>query len=217
MLNPWSKLPTIPPYILDFDKSEIDNNKTNLNENTELHFELLPEPFLGDPHAPVVLLNRNPGYSPDDITYHRQPAFIKLSRANLNHQLSDYSFYLLNPSVSAPGRVWWDKKLRSLIRDTSREIVSNNLACVEFFPYHSKKFGYHKLSLPSQEYSFYLVQQAMARNAVIILMRSRKLWLSAIPGLVNYPLLFSLRSVQNPMISPRNCPDGYTSIIKALD
>jgi len=198
---------------LDLDKSDIANNKVKFNENTELHFELLPEPFLGNPLAPVVLLNLNPGYSPDDITYHRQPAFIKLSRANLNHQLSDYSFYLLNPSVSAPGRVWWDKKLRSLIRDTSREILANNLTCVEFFPYHSIKFGYHNLHLPSQEYSFYLVRQAMARNAVIILMRSRNLWLSAIPELADYPLLFSLLSVQNPTISPRNCPDGYTFII----
>lgn len=121
MLNPWSKLPTVPTYILKFDKSVIFNNKVTFNENTELHFELLPEPFLGNPLAPVVLLNLNPGYSPDDITYHGQPAFIKLSRANLNHQISDYSFYLLNPSVSAPGRVWWEKKLGGLIRDTSSQ------------------------------------------------------------------------------------------------
>lgn len=123
MLNPWSILPTIPPYILDLDKSEIDSSKVKFNENTKLHFELLPEPFLGNPLAPVVLLNLNPGFSPDDITYHQQPKFIQLSRANLNHQLSDYSFYLLNPRVSAPGRVWWDKKLRSLIRDTSGSVT----------------------------------------------------------------------------------------------
>ena len=114
-------MPTVPPYILDSDKSEIANNKVTFNENTELHFELLPEPFLGNPLAPVVLLNLNPGFSPNDITYHQQPAFIQLSRTNLNHQLSDYSFYLLNPRVSAPGRVWWYKKLRSLIRDTSSQ------------------------------------------------------------------------------------------------
>ena len=141
-MNPWSKLPTVPPYILDLDKPVIDNNKDKFNENTELHFELLPEPFLGNPLSPVVLLNLNPGYSPDDITYHQQPAFIKLSQANLNHQISDYSFYLLNPSVSAPGRVWWEKKLRNLIRDTSREngseggTASDQQECYQDCPNH---------------------------------------------------------------------------------
>ena len=217
MLNPWNKLPTTPPYILDIDKSLVENNKAKFNEETELQFELLPEPFLGNPLAPVILLNLNPGYSPDDITYHQQPKFIELSRANLNLQLLEYPIFLLNPSLSAPGRDWWEKKLGSLIRDTSKEVVANNVLCVEYFPYHSKKFGHHKLQLQSQEYSFHLVRQAIARNAVIVLMRSRKLWVTEVPELENYRFLFSVRSVQNPTISPRNCPEGYTFIIKALN
>ena len=137
MLNPWNKLPTTPPYILDIDKSLVENYKAKFNEDTELHFELLPEPFLGNPLAPVVLLNLNPGY----ITFHQEPKFIKLSRANLNHQLLEYPIFLLNPSLSAPGRYYWEKKLGSLIRNAIKEVVANNVLCVEYFPYHSKKLG----------------------------------------------------------------------------
>lgn len=216
MINQWSKLPTTPPYILDIDKTTIEGKKAKFNENTELHFELLPEPFLGNFLAPVILLNLNPGYSPDDIIYHQQQTFIDLSLANLNHQSLEYPFFLLDPSLSAPGREWWERKLGALIRDTNKETVANTVLCVEYFPYHSRRFGHHKLFLPSQEYSFHLVRQAMARNAIIVLMRSKKLWLSAVPELEEYSSLFSVRNVQNPTISPGNCPESYSSIIRAL-
>jgi hypothetical protein len=216
MQNPWNKLPTSPPYLLEIDKISIDNHQTKFNENTALHFELLPEPFLGNPNATVILLNLNPGYSPDDITYHQQQKFIDLSLANLKHQSLEYPFFLLDPSLSAPGRIWWEKKLKAIIQDTDKQTVANQVLCVEYFPYHSRRFGHHKMMLPSQEYSFHLVREAIARRVIIVLMRSKKLWLSAVSELEEYELLFSLRNVQNPTISPGNCPERYASIVRAL-
>jgi len=216
MQNPWQELPATSPYLLDIDRVVVTENKAKFKADTDLHFELLPEPFLGNPNAPLILLNLNPGYSPDDITYHQQKSFIDLSVANLNHHPLVYPFFLLDPNLSAPGRVWWERKLSALIRDTNRETVAKKVLCVEYFPYHSRKFGHHKMRLPSQEYSFHLVRQAMARNAVIVLMRSKKLWYSAVPELKEYQSLFSVRNVQNPTISLGNLPESYASIIQAL-
>ncbi len=56
----------------------------------------------------------------------------------------------------------------------------------------------------------------MKREAIIVFMRSKKLWFSAIPDLENYHSLFSVNSVQNPTISPGNLPDGYSTIIQAI-
>ena len=72
------------------------------------------------------------------------------------------------------------------------------------------------MPLPSQEYSFHLVRQAINRNAIIVLMRSKKLWFSAVPELEDYHSVFSVRNVQNPTISPGNLPESYSSIIQAI-
>ena len=52
-------------FVLDSDAKSIaeyqEKNKTN--ERKRLHLELLPQPFQGDPRAPIWLLMLNPGYS----------------------------------------------------------------------------------------------------------------------------------------------------------
>ena len=52
-------------FALDSDAKSIaeyqEKNKTN--ERKRLHLELLPQPFQGDPRAPIWLLMLNPGYS----------------------------------------------------------------------------------------------------------------------------------------------------------
>jgi len=70
--------------------------------------------------------------------------------------------------------------------------------------------------VPSQEYGFALVRDAIARDAVIVVMRSLARWLAAVPELAGYSRRFGLRSVQNVTISPKNCPDGYAAVIDAL-
>jgi len=76
--------------------------------------------------------------------------------------------------------------------------------------------GGANISIPSQAYSFYLVQQAMKRNALIIQMRSRRVWQNAIPELSDYRHYYVLKNPQNPVVSENNCPDGYPEILKRL-
>lgn len=227
MKNPWTNLPIDIPFVLKDDLPIIQkfNRRFSADHPVYIHTEGLPMPILGNPKAPVVLLNLNPGFTETDI---ENPAFEVLPAEevqfhkeapfkNLRHEELEYPFYLLDPRVKdAGGYVWWTRKLKHLIAEFGQKHVANNVLCVEFFPYPSRRYGYCEI-LPSQEYSFYLVREAMKRNDIIVGMRSLRLWLSQIPELENYDNFFALINPQNPAVSPSNCPPGsYQKIIEAL-
>ncbi len=60
------------------------------------------------------------------------------------------------------------------------------------------------------------MRQALARGAVVVLLRSARLWLTAVPELAGYARLYPLRSTQNSTLSRRNCPEGFEAVIEAL-
>ncbi len=222
MPNPWLHLPAQPPYVLAEDAEEISRfngravRQASGADRTEVHLDVLPEPFLGDPAAPVVLLALNPGFAEADRRWHADPAFIALCRANLEHRPSPYPFYLLNPTLSAPGTRWWLRRLSPLLAVVPREVVARRVLCVEYFGYHSVGFAHSRLRVPSQQYSFMLVRQALRRGAVVVLTRGERLWRAAVPELAAYPHLYRLHSVQNTIISRGNCPAGFDAIVQAL-
>jgi hypothetical protein len=211
MRNPWLALPREPPFVLPKDAAAIEAFNQTATANTRFSLDLIPEPFLGNPNALIVLLSLNPSVTIAGPGIHADVTFARSARANLAHQTSDYPFYLLNPAVPerSPGRQWWEGRLRPLIEATARETVASNILCVEYFGYHSKRFARRRHPrLPSQDYSFFLVRQALARLATVVLMRSHNLWLSAVPELQSYPNLIPLGNVRNTVISPHNCPQG---------
>lgn len=216
--NPWRRLPAEPPYILDEDRAAVDEfNRRCRNDLFRIRPEILPEPFLGSPDSAVVLLNLNPGFTDDDLAWHEEPRFAAQSRANLVHQAKPYPFYLLNPSLDAPGVRWWTQRLGALIKATSLESVSRSVLCVEHFPYHSRKYRHSRLRLQSQEYGFDLVRSALRRNAIVVVMRGWRFWKDSVPELEGYAHRFELRSVQNVSISPGNCPSGFGKIVSAIE
>lgn len=221
--NPWRQLPAQPPYFLEMDRAAIEKYNAKVNSNHLIIDWYLPEPFLGDPEAPVVLLNGNPGadFSGIDQKLHEHPDFQKANRDNLRHNRIDYPLYLLDPFLNAenqacqdvdmPGYIWWNRILKPLIKDYGLQIVAQKVFVIEFLPYHSKNFD-GKLCLASQAYTFDLVAQAIQRNAVIVVMRARQLWLHKVPALKNYDNLFSVNSWQNPTISQKNCSVAFGKI-----
>lgn len=221
MQNPWTDLPISAPYVLASDPDAIRNFNKRASERCQpdlhIHLELLPEPFIGSPSASVVLLNLNPGFSENDICAHENPLFVAGCRANLEHASSQYPFYLLDPNVHSPGGDWWAKRLGHVIRATSQSKVASNVACIEYFGYHSRSFAHQQVRLPSMEYGFELVRQAISRDALILMMRSEKLWKAAILELADHRRLFSLRNPRNVTISPRNCPGGFGQIVDAIE
>ncbi|MGI0013416.1 MAG: hypothetical protein ACREBU_08260 [Nitrososphaera sp.] len=209
-------LPEVAPFALAQDLAIILAFNRTASPDTFVHLVLLPEPFLGNPFAPVVVLGLNPGFSPEDAIHHETDHFVALSRQNLRHASGQYPFYLLNPSLTAPGRTWWEKKLSRLIKAKGREAVAQRLLCVEYFPYHSRRFAHAKLSVPSQDYSVRLVRNALDRDAVIVVLRGEKFWREAVPELATYKQLHRIKNAQNVIITPNNCPEGYDSILAGL-
>jgi hypothetical protein len=213
--NPWHRLPSHADYVLPEDAAQTFAFNLQARPEVYLHLNLIPEPFLGLPDAPVVVLNRNPGYSEGDDAHHVDPLFVEYSRANLLHRATPFPFFLLDPAVAAPGNRYWSQKLKALIGECSLPTVAQKVLCVEYFPYHSIQFGFRR-KLPSQDYSFSLVREAVGRKSVIVLMRGRKEWISAVPMLSDYPKKYELNSSLNVAITAKNCPKGFTEICAAL-
>jgi hypothetical protein len=214
--NPWTRLPRRPPYVLDEDAALVAAFNARAKPEHRIDMTLLPEPFVGRHDAPVVLLNLNPGWKPSNAATHSQPHFVARSRGNLEQAVAPYPFFLLDPTIQAHGILWWSRKLRQPIVEVGLEAVANGVLCVEYFPYHSWRYGSRPPRVPSQEFSFELLRQAIEREAVIVVMRSKRRWEAVVPELVGYSRRVALRNVQNPCVSPGNCKDGYETIVSAI-
>jgi len=214
MENPWTDLPESPPYVLSDEYDPIRAFNEKAKDIHKIRLELIPEPYLGSPTSPIVLLNLNPGFMEEEMVFHLYDHdFISESRKTLLHIDQEYPFYLLNPELSdSEGHKWWMKKLRYPIELGGIKLVSRSIFCIEFFPYHSAKFKRMSDTLRSQRYSWYLASEAIQREALIIIMRGKSLWYKAIPKLEKYPHLYHLHSFQDVTISPVNCPEAWPMI-----
>jgi hypothetical protein len=123
-----------------------------------------------------------------------------------------------HPDFAGSGKQWWGRKLKHLIKRFGEEVVARSVLNVVYFPYPSRRFGHKRLRLPSQQYGFDLVRDAVGRNAAIVLMRpgKRDAWLEAVPQLKGYARFFSVKNPQTPVISPKNCA-GYSEAERALE
>jgi hypothetical protein len=213
--NPWLRLPTRPPFVLPEDEQAVHDFNSGASEDHRLQIDdFLPEPFVGDPASPVLLLSNNPGF-PTDPAYRKR--LMPRMRDCISLKLSDYPFFFLAPDVHSP---WWRQKLRCLLQKFGDAVVARSVCNVVFFPYVSKKFAHGRCELPSQEFSFRLVGEALERGAVIVLMRKGRLkqWKSKVSGLGDYANLIVLRNPQMPAVSPKNCDAGaYERIVAAIE
>ncbi len=218
MNNPWLTLPLQPPFVLETDKEQVELFNRRAKPAYRMRTDLLPEPYLGDPAgASIILLNLNPGYSPNDHVFYSDSGRRQACLNNLAHAATDYPFYLLAPRLREfSGPNWWHQKLRRLVEGTSLEQVAKRVCCIEFFPYHSAKFDAGRLRLASQTYGFHLVQKAIAAKKLILIMRARQRWERAVPELKGYPC-YTLKSSQRAWITANNVTnDGFDRLIEAL-
>jgi hypothetical protein len=216
--NPWHRLPDRPPFVLPEDEAVLrDFNRRAAEVHQFRTDDLLPEPFVGDPNAPVVLLGNNPGFTPEGARRKQEPRFIARMRANLLHQATDYPFVFFAPDIHEGHKRWWERKMGKLLY-FGRERLSRSILAVEHFPYASRRYRGGRLRLPSrgQDYSFFLVQKAMERKAVIVLTRGQRRWLRDVPALIKYEGLCTLNNPQTASISPGNC-SRFCEVVKAIE
>jgi hypothetical protein len=211
--NPWPFLPLSGNnYILQIDQLKVSNHNFKSDDNHKFHLEFIPEPFIGNKNAPVLALNANPGYNPLEVKIHNNPAIRKIMLDNLTHNYPGF-YYLSKELDLSTGAVWWRKKLRRLIVDTSINSVSKNLLVIESMAYHSMKFKF--INLPSQQYSCQLVKMAIDREAFVIIMRSEKVWYDLVPAIRTYKNLIIMNNPQQTYFSQGNLP-RYNEVVEIL-
>jgi hypothetical protein len=217
--NPWLRLPAQPPFVLPEDEQSVHEFNVGASDDHRLQVDdFLPEPFVGDPASPVLLLSNNPGFS-EHSDYRKHPKFMTRIRDCISLKPSDCPFFYLAPDCH---NRWWRQKLKCLLQRFGDDVVARSVCNVVYFPYVSKKFAHGRCKLSSQEFSFRLVGEAMERGAVIVLMRSGegrlKQWQNKVQGLGDYRKLILLRNPQMPAVSPKNCNAGdYERVVAAIE
>lgn len=213
--NPWFALPETPPYVLPEDAPFVREFNRRAKKRERIDLRLMPEPFFGHRHAPVVLLLLNPGLGTCDLRHHRNGEFRSSLRKSILAEHGTEHFHLADMS-RGPGYKWWQRACRQLINELGVESVANGLQSIEFSPYHSKVFGHAHLRLPSQVFNFRLVQEAMKRGAFVVCMRGLRQWCGAIPELGVYEHLITPANPRASALSPRNLK-SYDRLLGAFN
>ena len=212
--NPWLSIPGSHPYVLEEDAPYILEFNRRAKERERIDTHLLPEPFFGRRDAPVVVLLLNPGLGANDRRHHKNRQFTDLLLSDIHSPTPANHFHLTDPT-EGPGHRWWNRACKELSQDLGPDVVARNLLSVEFSPYHSQAFAHAHLRLPSQQYGFELVRQAIARKAFIVCMRGLRIWTGAVPELGTYKRLLTPKSNRTAALSAGNLPQ-YEQVREAL-
>jgi hypothetical protein len=218
LVNPWTSLRSAPPYILASDDFDVKAFNDTAEPSLRIHGDLLPEPFVGNVgSAAVLLLNMNPAYEEAELPFHRDAAFISIARANLAQKPLQYPFYFLDPSWKSPGHLYWSGRLAELIAACGREAVAKHVAVLEWYPYHSLGMSRAWMpKVPSQAFSFRLVQNALDRGAVIIIIRAVRWWQQELPGLLSGAESLARNYRRGGRVLRRACPEAFDLAVKAI-
>lgn len=229
MENPWEEFAESIDYsnlvlkseqkiIRDFNKNLGHLDSENYREYS-IHTDVTPAPFMGDVfNSPIVLLTLNPGWDEEET---KRGFYKEYSSVWLNMiQSPDIPLFCLDKDY-IKFSPYWDCKLKKLIELTSREVVSKRISIIQFFPYQSKRYKpigkrIYEDYLASQKFNFELVQNAMDRNAFIVILRSRSLWYNAVPGLMDYKLKCLIKNPRNPVFSEKNLESNFKELVEIL-
>lgn len=142
------------------------------------------------------------------------PEFIEANRNNRNDPYSSPFYYFGGGLEQTGGYIWWKRILKPLLQaGVAEDALRQKIMLIEYFPYHSKTYKALPL-VPSQQFAFDLVRQAIEREKTIVIMRAEPLWLAdaAVPELAHYPYM-TLNSKLNITVSPKNIGEKNFSII----
>jgi hypothetical protein len=221
--NPWLKFRPADNNILACDRPYVEEfnayvKRRKLKQGSAIHIrtDLLPEPFFGRFDAPVVLLLQNPGVdkAERERRLHREPQFRRLLVRSLRSKRGQSHFHLRYGE--GPGHEWWARAIRPLAHElqTTEVSLASKLLCVEYFPYHSRSFDHRTLRLPSQEFTFRLIRDAIRRNAWILCMRGELEWIGAVPSLSGHERFCVVRG-RRVLVSP-GAVKCFNDLVEAL-
>lgn len=208
MQNPWVNI-SWQNTVTDCDKSII--YPAYCAENG-IDISTLPEPFSGNINSHVVCLNLNPGIGKCDACFRFDKTFLKETQEMLNQNLKSpkttrqYMWFVdvrCKNGGLHDGCEWWKKKTKDLVNAIQ---IPLNIFVIEYFPYHSRH-SFSFPSLPSDDYRNDLLDDALNKGKLIVIMRGERLWYgiqdrSIGQRLKNYSNLIALSNPRNISFSP---------------
>lgn len=239
MNNPWTELPKFAPFELLMDSEWISEYRRSLNKwvdrqggsqaNKLLHdyslrTDITPFPYYGDPaQAKVIVLQANPGYDPEWETNSLTPLILDLDRKNLLHQNElplcytqpKYAYWKYNDGRG--NEDWYWKRTREVREKVGWEAVAKGVTYMEAFPYRSIKLMIPKILPPSQQYTFYLLREALKRNVWVVMTRMDRYWRENVPQLNEHHRIIKIKNRRSVYLSPGNMDqDAFEFLCEAL-
>ena len=212
MLNPWADLPPKAPFIARVDADYI---RRYPKPYSNLELDLLPSPYLGKPDARVYFLLRSPSAGHDDRKYSE---FLSERRRALRFE-SAWCFWPLAPEMKRNRTYAFEyvtRLMREVLAAVGQERVAQRMMWLQYLGYQSREWVPFPVPLPSQEFAFSLLREAMNSGKVVIIGVGETLWTSAVPELADYGYI-PLDSPRNPTLTRRNMGQAeFTRVVEAL-
>jgi hypothetical protein len=189
--NPWTRIPTSAPFVLPEDAPFVrafngicdqDGDKQHL-----LNLNFPPSPFVGFHDAPLVVLLANPLLVADSLPEKLEPRFLENAFRGITSEGGTAFWPVLDEWKETQSAQWWRPRTADLMDALgSYEALSRKLLSIDLHGYNSLHWSTPYANFPSQAFSFYLVQEAINREATIVIARCWREWYAAVPELGAY-------------------------------
>ena len=220
MKNPWLSITEgkiriatcdIPFFESEGSAESYAEKINQKDDEVELTFDCMPDPFCGNPDSKVYCLNKNPGKPDPNFTNDEVFKEATIKNLLLEQNSCFWAENIRNNCGKLHIGVEWLRKRTKVLEG----ILGShpNIFFIEYFPYHSTSGFDFPDNLPSYEFSNYLTKKAMDEGKTIILMRERDRWLKRIKDLASYPHLYTLRCAQGGYLTPKNIIRYVTHIL----
>ena len=224
MDNPWATFEPEEnaPKFHDLDKAHAEafNKGVEARHEYRLAEHLEPFPYLGNPLANIFVLLANPGTSDreDKPGFRMHPMKADQNRRHLRHEdLDSFLSRIYSPDNPELESEWLKARVREVVDETSPAQVAHGIFLVNFHAYHSKSWHAIPYTFETQRYSFFLVSEAIGRNALVIMSRNMLGWFTAIPELYDYRNRVTFKSSRSVHISEKNLgTDAFKELLMRL-
>lgn len=229
MKNPWhdyfvrsneSKChPLDEQHVLAFNDSISAKKSVN---KFRLRVDMEPLPYTGNPSSPILVLLANPGAggSGPEITKNFTGKKLELHKKNLLHTHSstyDYLARFNSPKNTQLESVYLKEHTQELAKLTSIESVAKNIFFVNYHAYQSKAWYPIPFTFPTQDYTFFLVEEAVRRNALILMKRNMLGWFTAVPPLAKHKNIGVFKSSRRISMTAGNLDTPvFNEVLKRL-
>ena len=226
MNNPWmqydytqqNQVHQLDQDAFDQFNAKISNSKSKNAYRLKLSDSHTALPYFGSADAKLVILAANPGLDPVNTALEETPQLRSLFDQARRHELqSDPFVFLRSEFKNTPGYTWWEKRTKQLRAAIGDENFHSNTFSAEIHPYKSQNYRKLTKAMPTQQYTFNLVDRLVRSGAHVILVRAKQEWRDAVPSLNSSNKVIELNSAQSSYLTPNNMKPGiFDSLVKGL-